>query len=142
MAVVADVELLAQKRAYAQWRRAHAERTWARAQHSLRRSRDVLDAAAWQIQASRLVLDHPHLRRINGASDPLPERVREALRAGTLPRLDGGRSWAGHGSGRECRVCGLRIEASQVEMEVEADDERILVHRDCLVIWHQESRQP
>ena len=65
-------------------------------------------------------------------------RVRSALAAGTLPRVDGERTWAGRGRGATCRVCARPIDAPAIEHEVELAEVTV-VHRDCYFIWRDES---
>lgn len=80
------------------------------------------------------------LKPIRGGIDEsaIRQRVRQELASGALARLDGGRSWAGRGTGRLCRMCDQPIDESQVELEVETP-EPVVLHRDCFFIWQQES---
>jgi hypothetical protein len=122
-----------------------ASASWAVAEASSRRSRETLRSSRWRVRASRLRLDHPRIRHIRGGSDPpdaetIRARLRQALLDGTLPRIDGNRSWAGHGTGRACRVCGRPIDTTQVEHEIQ-EPEPALVHHLCLLLWREESHR-
>jgi hypothetical protein len=51
-------------------------------------------------------------------------------------------TWAGHGSGEVCCVCGNPVESSEVEYEVEHGERRSLrCHFPCFVAWQEESRR-
>jgi hypothetical protein len=84
---------------------------------------------------------HRRWKPIGGGAEADPavrERIRQALADGGLPLVDGDRTWAGNGSGRVCRLCALTIEVAQVEHEVDLR-ETFVVHRECLMIWREES---
>jgi hypothetical protein len=68
--------------------------------------------------------------------------IREQLRAGTLPRGPGGKTFAGHGEDNECDCCGCTILRREVTYEVAGADgsETLLVaHLRCHAIWMEES---
>ena len=112
---------------------------------------DLLSASAalvvesrHRLALARTAIRHPFRRRhliSGGASEPtIAERIRAALVSGALPCIGSDRSWAGHGTGRPCGVCGLRIEPTQIEHEVDVPGAEP-VHAACLMIWREESRQ-
>lgn len=66
-------------------------------------------------------------------------RAQEKIRAGTLPLQMPDRSWSGRGTGEACGVCGLPIEPTSPEYDLEfmSDAAPIFVrfHRVCLAMW-------
>jgi hypothetical protein len=78
-------------------------------------------------------------RTATPAADALRRRAQERIRAGTLPLQTPDRSWAGRGSGEACGVCGLPIEPTSPEYDLEfmSDSVPVLVrfHRVCLAMW-------
>ena len=70
----------------------------------------------------------------------LAEVVQDKLDAGTLPRDEPIKLWAGSGSGNTCAACEHPILPSQTEYEVEYYDERpaILLHVGCHTTWVEE----
>ena len=78
----------------------------------------------------------------------LRERVREAIRAGTLPDRDADRTWGGPGSGVHCAVCGQTLHPIESELELEFFLDRpnggpIVrhLHGRCFLAWDAERRQ-
>jgi hypothetical protein len=69
----------------------------------------------------------------------LRQRAEERVRAGTLPLREPDRSWAGPGTGQVCDVCGLRIEPTGPEYDLEFESDTVPVfvrfHRVCLAVW-------
>src|SRR5262245_2500291 len=78
---------------------------------------------------------------IAGGADErtIRDRVRAALRDGTLGRVGRARVWAGYGTEHPCHVCGNVIRARDIEHEVVDTGGPVLVHATCLRIWHEES---
>lgn len=79
--------------------------------------------------------------------DALRERARLLLESGALPRRRPDRVWGGPGSGGECPVCGDRVAAEDVEMELEFAGEDgslqvfVHVHLGCFAALERASRQ-
>jgi len=72
-------------------------------------------------------------------AEVLRRRAEERIRAGTLPLQPPDRSWAGRGTGEACGVCGVRIEPTSPEYDLEFGSHAIPVfvrfHRVCLAVW-------
>jgi hypothetical protein len=66
-------------------------------------------------------------------------RVRGMLETGALPCDDAQQMWAGRGGGERCAACTERIDAAEVEYEVELSSGTVLrLHRRCHGIWFEE----
>ena len=72
-------------------------------------------------------------------AEVLRRRAEERIRAGTLPLQPPDRSWAGRGTGEACGVCGVPIEPTSPEYDLEFGSPAIPVfvrfHRVCLAVW-------
>jgi hypothetical protein len=75
----------------------------------------------------------------------LREKVREAIRAGTLPRRRPDRTWGGPGVGARCRICSTLVRQDEVELELEFHrsgsptvSEKYHVHVRCFAAWELE----
>jgi hypothetical protein len=94
------------------------------------------------------LLEYSRALRRSPASDlsrvlkTLAETVHDKLAAGTLPRADAAKLWAGMGTGQVCAACEEPIVASQPEYELEYDDGRaaILLHGECHAAWEAERK--
>jgi hypothetical protein len=49
----------------------------------------------------------------------LRDKVRAAIEAGKLPDRSPDHAWGGPGSGGECSVCGVSIEQSEMQVQLE-----------------------
>lgn len=100
-------------------------------------SADRVAHRAWQlIAASQKLLSSRAIR--GGASDPLDEKIRAALRSGVLPQIDE-RLWAGKARGdRACACCTLPIARGEVEDEPQAAP-GLYAHLRCFTSWRAES---
>jgi hypothetical protein len=75
-----------------------------------------------------------------GAAEPLHDKIRIALAAGTLPCIDG-QAWAGAAPGEHaCACCGLPIRVRDIEYEPR-DHAGLYAHYACFVAWRAESAQ-
>jgi hypothetical protein len=73
----------------------------------------------------------------------LAEMVQNKLNAGTLPREDAVKLWAGMGSGKTCALCEQPIDSSQAEYEIEYDVRpAIRLHADCHAALEVERKRP
>jgi hypothetical protein len=72
----------------------------------------------------------------------LAEMVHDKLDAGTLPREDVVKLWAGMGSGKACTACEQPILSEQPEYEIEFDDGRVVIrlHAECHTVWEAECK--
>src|SRR5207244_11524486 len=62
--------------------------------------------------------------------------IRSKLAAGTLPRVDAAKLWAGPGRGDACAGCDQPITRAEIEHEVDVPARGALrFHRNCLGIW-------
>jgi len=70
----------------------------------------------------------------------LAEFVHEKLDAGTLPRDEPVKLWAGRGTGKPCTACEKAILPSQTEYEIEYYDgsPEIRLHVECHGLWETE----
>ena len=61
----------------------------------------------------------------------------------TLPYQEPMRTWAGHGTGALCSLCGLPIRAQDIEYEVElapaAGSRGLQFHVQCYRVWETQS---
>ena len=61
-----------------------------------------------------------------------------ALAAGTVPRDNPVKMWAGTGTGSQCVICGERLRPNDVEYEIEFASGRALVlDRQCHELWDE-----
>ena len=74
-----------------------------------------------------------------------PEKVRELLQAGKLPRRAPERTWGGSGVGADCAICDVPVGRDELEIEIEyARDgnedtlDKYHVHVRCFVVWEHE----
>lgn len=63
-----------------------------------------------------------------------PEKIRQKMRDGLLPRDRPARVWAGYGTGDLCAGCDRPIEPEDVEYEF-GDGEVIRMHLGCAAVW-------
>jgi|SRR4030095_2249983 hypothetical protein len=75
----------------------------------------------------------------------LPEKVRELIQAGKLPRRAPERTWGGSGVGADCAICDVPVKGDELELEMEYardgnDDtlDKYHVHVRCFVVWEHE----
>ena len=72
----------------------------------------------------------------------LRERARAAIRTGKLPARTPDRTWGGPGVGAECRICGERVRASEMEFEIQfahdGDLDKYHLHIRCFAAWEFE----
>ena len=67
------------------------------------------------------------------------EAVIAALCAGTLPREDPLRVWAGVGTDTRCALCGDRTTPTSVEYEIEfASGASVTFDDQCYTVWDEE----
>jgi len=100
--------------------------------------------SAWVTRHEACLLSQLMTNSIPESDDPraVRQRVRAALAAGLLPlaRLT---STVRRGTGRPCLVCGRGIEATEVEQEVQLDDQQrtraVFVHEPCYRLWRVET---
>jgi hypothetical protein len=80
---------------------------------------------------------------VPGEADPgLNEIARALLAGGNLAPIRGDVTWAGHGSGGTCCVCGKAVKSSEVQYEVEDEGRRSIgCHFPCFIAWQEESRR-
>ena len=69
--------------------------------------------------------------------------AQERIRSGKLPPGRPSRTYAGHGAGAECALCGSPINSAEVEYEMEFDRPNsaptgIRMHLYCTNVWQQE----
>ena len=94
---------------------------------------------SWQRIAASQELLRQDIRG-GSAADTLNEKIRAALIAGTLPRVDF-RLWAGKASGnRVCACCELPIARGQVEYEPQSAP-GLYAHLPCFTVWRAESER-
>jgi hypothetical protein len=73
----------------------------------------------------------------------LAEMVQNKVDAGTLPREDAVKLWAGMGSGNACTVCDQPIDSSQAEYELEYDGRpAVRLHAECHAAWDAKRKPP
>jgi hypothetical protein len=76
----------------------------------------------------------------------LRRQARAALNAATIPRESPTGLWGGNGSGESCPVCGQRIDASEMELEVEfavastPGVREFHLHLPCFTAWELERK--
>ena len=71
-----------------------------------------------------------------------PQKIRQKLSAGLLPRDVAGKMYAGYGSSQPCDGCESPILPAQVEYEFETDDgRRVRFHLGCAGLWEAERRR-
>jgi hypothetical protein len=64
-------------------------------------------------------------------------RIRERMRAGTLPSQDCLVTWFGHGRGRPCAVCDEAIASTDREIACDLPGGGTMVlHEACFDLWH------
>ena len=77
------------------------------------------------------------VNRMSAGSD-MEQGEREAL-----PYQEPVRTWAGHGTGALCSLCGQPISAEDIEYEVElapeADSRGLQFHVECYRVWETQS---
>src|SRR5262245_29708215 len=81
---------------------------------------------------------------------PLPEKVRDAIDSGKLPKQKPDRILGGLGTGKLCAVCGVLLRPTQMEMELEfhrhgtaPGPDKYWTHPRCFAAWELEmSGQP
>jgi hypothetical protein len=78
----------------------------------------------------------------------LREKARAVVRAGKLPGRSPDRVWGGPGVGAACAVCGLPVERSEMEFEVQFEFDgntpgldKFHLHRRCFAAWEFERKQ-
>lgn len=65
--------------------------------------------------------------------------VIEALRIGIVPREEPLKMWAGFGTNARCALCGRRLQASDIEYELEfASGISLIVDSHCHSLWDEE----
>jgi hypothetical protein len=71
-----------------------------------------------------------------------PNKVRDKMDAGILPREARRKMFAGFGTGEPCAACDVPILPAQVECEFEAADGRTCrFHLGCAGLWEAERRR-
>jgi hypothetical protein len=75
----------------------------------------------------------------------LRQKVREAIKTGTLPRSLPERTWGGRGTGACCTICGEPVQRDEVEFELEfargngnGGRDNVRVHLRCFAAWEIE----
>jgi hypothetical protein len=76
----------------------------------------------------------------------LATRARDFIRGGRLPAVRPSVHWDGPGSGRDCALCGKRIDHEQRESEMEvlvaaASRDNYVLHAQCYLVWDLERRK-
>ena len=72
----------------------------------------------------------------------VPEKIRQKLADGVLPREAPQRMYAGDGSDRLCDACDSAIVSTQIEYEFEATDGRVFrLHLGCASLWEAERKR-
>jgi hypothetical protein len=67
--------------------------------------------------------------------------IPDKLARGLLPTGTPLKTFAGLGTGRPCDGCGRSVAPTDVEYELDfADDRTVRLHKECLAIWHQATR--
>ena len=78
--------------------------------------------------------------------DELRRKARAALNAAIIPREGPSGVWGGNGSGESCPVCGHRVDASEMELEMEFAVEstsgvrEFHLHLPCFAAWEIERK--
>jgi hypothetical protein len=104
-------------------------------------NRAMLAVTRHRIAASRRSLN-PFFGVSGGADARLNEIARALLGCGSLAPIRGNVTWAGHGSGGTCCVCGEAVTGSEIEYEIEDGERRSLgCHFLCFIAWQEESRR-
>jgi hypothetical protein len=73
----------------------------------------------------------------------LDETVKEAIESGRFPLRPPDRQWGGPGDGAQCSICGGRIDADALELELEFDTDNPgtvtghHVHVSCYSAWER-----
>jgi hypothetical protein len=76
----------------------------------------------------------------------LRERAREAIDRGALPRVKPNRTYGGPGSAKACAVCGVVVQRSEMEIELEftrqegAPSDCYHLHPRCFAAWDSVAR--
>jgi hypothetical protein len=71
--------------------------------------------------------------------DGLTSIIGAKVVAGTLPRMNVQKVWAGLGKGLPCSACDRSISRTEVEHEVDVPDgSRLRFHRTCLMVWQKD----
>ncbi|HEU5321147.1 MAG TPA: hypothetical protein VFX28_10115 [Methylomirabilota bacterium] len=71
-----------------------------------------------------------------------PEKIRDKLDRGVLPREAPGKMYAGFGQGHPCDGCDQPIAPTQVEYELDSSEGRsIRLHLGCAGLWEAERRR-
>jgi hypothetical protein len=71
-----------------------------------------------------------------------PQKVREKLDTGVLPRDSPAKMYAGYGKGYRCDACETTILPAQVEYEFETEAGRVIrLHLGCAGLWEAERRR-
>ena len=76
----------------------------------------------------------------------LRRQARAALNSATIPRDGPTGVWGGNGSGESCPVCGHRIDAAEMELEIEfavvstSGVREFHLHLPCFAAWEIERR--
>lgn len=85
--------------------------------------------------------------QFNGQDEEeLRRHARAALNAAILPREDPTGVWGGNGSDESCPVCGHRVDASKMELEIEfavastSGAREFHLHLPCFAAWEIERK--
>jgi hypothetical protein len=90
----------------------------------------------------------PFERKEDRMSDEraLPAQARQAMATGGLPEQGRARIWGGLGSGASCALCGMGIEAEEMEFELQFPPSEhpgqgnYHVHAKCFAAWELERK--
>lgn len=70
--------------------------------------------------------------------DDVVRKICDKVSEGLLPIQDPITTWAGYGTGVPCDCCDARIDATQIEHELELPGDRVLrLHASCEAMWRQ-----
>jgi hypothetical protein len=78
----------------------------------------------------------------------LREQARDVIKNGKLPARAPDRAWGGPGVGAECRVCEKPVTKSELEFEIQFEQEggggldKFHVHIRCFAAWEFERNKP
>ena len=69
--------------------------------------------------------------------------VTKALSAGTVPRDNPAKMWAGNGTNTPCAICGVTMRAADIEYEIEfASGLSLMLDRECHALWDEYRNGP
>lgn len=78
----------------------------------------------------------------------LRHQARESIKSGKLPDRTPTRTWGGPGVGAECAVCDRPVSQSEMEFEIEFEQDggggldKFHVHIRCFAAWEFERSKP